>query len=392
MFSDVFMNLIGIDIDGFEVMYYYGGLIVLYFKSLDDGVIVWCKIYGYLILFVVIMMTLNYDLYYYVPMREYFFGSLINLMIPFSFIVFYNIKVNKEYVVKVVSVLCDLYFVTILLQVILFFLLNKENVLLKHSGYVAACGGIGLIMSLFLHKLKGRRVYLFYAFFYMFSTVFFLAIKTFVLSFFIVLVYYVIGLNKITYSKVIFVLVVFAVIFFLPDNFVNHMTDKLERNVVGEKIENTPRNMAYIAAYEMAVEYFPFGVGQSGYGSLYAVKRYSGVYSDYGFDDKWGFGAGKRNPKSAGFMLDTYWSSIIGEMGFLCGFIYVLIFLYPVFVLYRRRGDYVKDPFVFFVVTVVLYVFFGSIYQAMPYRTSFVVVISGMSAFVLRIYNKKQVV
>lgn len=389
MFSDAFLKYIGINIEGFEILYYYCVLFVLFLRCVGDGTIVLNLRYVYLVLFVVVMMGLNYGMYYYVPMKEYFFGGLINLMIPFTFIVFYNIKVDKGYVIKVINVLCNLYFFTILLQVLLFFILNKENVLLKHTGYVAACSGMGLIMALFLYKLKGKKIYLFYMFFYLASIVFFLAIKTFILSAVIVLIYLIFEAKRLTYSKIMYVSVIFALFFFLPDNFVNHMIYKVERNIIGEAIDDTPRNMAYIAAYEMAVEYFPFGVGQSSYGSLYAVKKYSEVYSDYGFDDKWGFGGEKRQPKSAGFMLDTYWSSIIGEMGFLCGFIYVLIFLYPIFMLYRNRNDYVKDPFIFFVVTVVLYVFIGSIYQAMPYRISFVVFISGFSAFVLRIYGKK---
>ncbi|MDR7078860.1 hypothetical protein J2Y03_003917 [Neobacillus niacini] len=91
------------------------------------------------------------------------------------------------------------------------------------------------------------------------------------------------------------------------------------------------RKALYIFGFIIAFTQFPFGVGYGRYGSWTAREYYSPVYVEYELDKIYGLYS--KDPKWA---TDTYWPSIMGEVGIIGAILLLSIFIY--FILYIYIG------------------------------------------------------
>ncbi|WHX40263.1 hypothetical protein QNH36_21880 [Mesobacillus sp. AQ2] len=94
--------------------------------------------------------------------------------------------------------------------------------------------------------------------------------------------------------------------------------------------KESARKALYIFGFVIAWKEFPFGVGFGRYGSWTAREHYSPVYVDYGLDKIYGLYS--TDPKWA---TDTYWPSIMGEIGIIGALVLASIFIYIILLLYK---------------------------------------------------------
>ncbi len=86
---------------------------------------------------------------------------------------------------------------------------------------------------------------------------------------------------------------------------------------------DSPRRVFIDYAIKDANDHFPLGSGFGTYGSSEAVKHYSKLYYEYGFNNRWGL-----SPDFHPFIHDNYWQSVLGQFGW---------FGFPVFILLYAR-------------------------------------------------------
>lgn len=71
------------------------------------------------------------------------------------------------------------------------------------------------------------------------------------------------------------------------------------------------RNAMYRTSFELALDYFPGGVGFGLFGGFVSQANYSPIYGEYGLDHIWGL-----SPLHNRFMLDAFWPHVLGQFGF----------------------------------------------------------------------------
>nr|WP_290907306.1 glycosyltransferase [Anoxybacillus sp.] len=119
------------------------------------------------------------------------------------------------------------------------------------------------------------------------------------------------------------------------------------------------RKALYIFGFIIAYKEFPFGVGFGRYGSWTAREYYSPVYLKYDLDKIYGLYS--KDPKWA---TDTYWPSILGEVGFFGAFLLVSIFVFYFVVIYKaykQVGNKEVKVFLFFGLLIIIQSFIESL-------------------------------
>lgn len=84
-------------------------------------------------------------------------------------------------------------------------------------------------------------------------------------------------------------------------------------------VSDAPRYLFFSNGFKLANTYFPFGVGLGLFGGSIAEKYYSPVYYTLGFNNIWTV------RKDGGFLIDTFFPTIIGEFGYIGTIIYLLM-------------------------------------------------------------------
>jgi hypothetical protein len=90
------------------------------------------------------------------------------------------------------------------------------------------------------------------------------------------------------------------------------------------------RKALYLFGFVIAWSEFPFGVGFGRYGSWTAREYYSPIYMEYGMDKIYGLYS--MDPKWA---TDTYWPSVMGEVGIIGTLVLLAIFIYMITIIYK---------------------------------------------------------
>lgn len=86
--------------------------------------------------------------------------------------------------------------------------------------------------------------------------------------------------------------------------------------------EDTPRRLFIDYSIVDANQHFPLGSGFATFGSSEAAKNYSPLYYEYGFNEIWGM-----NPANPAFLVDTYWPTVIGQLGWIGAGLFILVYV-----------------------------------------------------------------
>lgn len=116
-------------------------------------------------------------------------------------------------------------------------------------------------------------------------------------------------------------------------------TDLLEGYITTRRPREEARNVLYVVSFQIAGEYFPFGVGLGRYGSWMSAFAYSPWYREYRMDKVYGL-----TPDRPDFATDTFWPAVLGETGVL-GLIFYAWVIASIFASLHRGLKEAADPY-----------------------------------------------
>lgn len=339
-----------------------------------------------------------------VGLVRYLQGTFFSFLFAATFIVFYNIRIEKKDLYKIIdSVILVITFagVAAYLERIFIdgqyesFFLRGVKTLAKDAAFLSTLLNISVILCFTMYVIKRKAVYLYLGMFSIATVALMLFLKALIASGIICLVFIALFFYSSIVRYILYASIFTGVIALLA--FGGPLTDEIEKRYnlyFGPGSEKIPRNALYIAGFKIARDHFPFGSGQGTFGSYPVGKEYSSVYYRYGLNNVHGLsrrealGFGKENTR---FVFDTYWSSILGEMGFIATFFFVWLWFFPALRVYRYIKSSNKEvkALAFFTIMILVSIFIESIALALPGQVQFIILYAGLGAIVLRMILKE---
>ena len=265
----------------------------------------------------------------------------------------------------------------------------------RELGAFGSSMNIGVIISLSLYIITGEKKYIYFSVFLSFG-VFLTILKKSIFS--NIIVWIVFALYKV--SARIRRRMFFYGIFFMALSFTlvgDEFKHDLKLNVDYYKRVSPTSHVRlgmYIAGYQIASDYFPFGSGMGTFGSLASIiGGYSKVHIDYGV---WKIGSNEPQDVAKGHhtLLDTYWPHILAELGFIGTFIFLLVWLFPLFstfLIIRKCDDPSIKGLGFYVILMVLIMSNEGLTLYLPEIPSFVLLhsgITGLCYYHIKVFGK----
>ncbi len=159
------------------------------------------------------------------------------------------------------------------------------------------------------------------------------------------------------------------------------------RAVEAQNMEVLVRPALYVAAFDVARDYFPFGSGLGTFASVASMWRgYSELYYTYGL-------AGMRpfSPQLAAqgmsYLFDSCWAHVLAELGFLGSLLYFVLWFLPASYAVRalrHRPDTVAQGLLLYVVGVCIVMTVEGIATYNPEIVSFAVFHSAITGLIIR--------
>lgn len=156
----------------------------------------------------------------------------------------------------------------------------------------------------------------------------------------------------------------------------------------GPTSEKIPRNALYIASFQIAKDYFPFGSGQGTFGSLPVGRHYSKIYYDYNLNTIHGLSPADALGKTdSHFIFDTHWSSVLGELGFIGALLLMTLWVYPALKSYRylSSSNIEFKALAFFITMSTISIFIESIGAPIPNQLQFIMLYAGLGGVAFRL-------
>lgn len=402
------MVIAGIKITGIEYIFWLMFVCLLFILNIHkfSGKITFKQTYFWLFLILVLFCFLNY-FFVDVQLSRYLQGTFFTFLFAANFMLFYNIHFDRESFYSIINTI--IFFITSIAVLIYlerlfmpgdrtFFLLRGTRTLAKDPGFAATLLNINIVLCMAMFKIKGSIKYLGIAAFSFATIVLLLFFKSVVSAAFIAgLFTYLFYRERIRKSFAYFkwvALILLLLLFIIPlKPFVNEAREKTEL-YFGKNWKNAPRNALYVAGFKIAKDYFPFGCGQGTFGSYPVGKSYSDIYYKYKLEKVHGI-----EPFSVGkipnFFFDTYWSHILGEMGFIATFFYLWLWFFPLIMI--RKYLFSDDPETkivsFLIAGIIITVFIESIALSIPEQLQFIMIYAGLVAIAYKsIIAKKSVI
>lgn len=371
-------------------------LITLNFSARRDKPFLLKPSYIFLLCLLLIFCFLNF----FVTKASFFnylLGFFFTFLFSFNFIIFYNVELNSQHILSLIKslvVIITLIGVCAYVERIFIpgnyssYFLRGVSTLAKDPNYLATLLNLNIIYSLVLFKIEGKRRYILISIFSFITISALLFIKSLIAAAIVVFVFISYFYNSIAIRYFFYVSFVISIILlsFLGEPLFEEASYKYKL-YFGENASKTPRNALYIAGYQIAKDYFPLGSGHGTFGSYPVGRNYSDIYYDYHLDKVHGLGPedAKGNTDSH-FIFDTYWSGIMGEMGFIAFVLFLVLWLFPAFkaFTYLKSHDYLEKSFAFIIVATIGSIFFESIAAPTPGQLQFIMLFSGLSAVLLK--------
>lgn len=111
--------------------------------------------------------------------------------------------------------------------------------------------------------------------------------------------------------------------------------------------EDTARSVLYWNSVNLAISYFPLGIGLSLYGTTIAGQYYSPLYVDLKFTEIYGL------EKNGDYLNDAFYPGIVGEFG-LFGVLCLLFYFALIFLMFYKRKDKNSLFFIFSLIITLL--------------------------------------
>lgn len=394
--------LVGIRIAGLEYLIWF--FFALFILTINIGLTSQRFILKstYLIL-LSILLTICVVNYFFVdvPVIRYLQGTFFSFLFAFNFILFYNLKFEKEdffFIAKCLIAIITTIAVSAYIERIFVedeypsFFLRGVSTIAKDPGFATTLFNINIIFCFALFLVERKKKYIYLICFSFITIALMLFIKAFVVSLIICFIFIRSFLKKniLKYYFYGIAILFFLLIVVAGKPLIKDITYKYSL-YFGPGSERIPRNALYIASFEIARDYFPLGSGQGTFGSYPVGKGYSQIYYDYGLDKVHGLSyENALGLSGTQFVFDAYWSSIIGEMGFIAAFFYLWLWFFPALKSYRYLSapDAESKAISFFVTMTIVAIFIESIAAPMPGQLQFIVIYAGLGAVGVRMLRQ----
>jgi hypothetical protein len=402
-FSARAMSLIDLKISGFEYItwIFFSLILVLVNFGAPSFKLRISLPYLLLLVFLILFCSANY-FFVEISSIRYLQGLFFSFLFALNFILFSNLELDRSDFFLLAKVI--VFFITLIAIIVYFerfffpgefqaYFLRGVVTIVKDPAFAAALFNINIILCLSLYQVNKQRKYLFIVLFSIVTISLLLFLKALVAAIAICFVFIKVYYNS-YFTKLFFyglAVFFFLMLMVMGKPLVNEIKYKMDL-YFGEGSEKTPRNALYIASFKMAKDHFPFGSGQGTFGSYPVGKDYSQVYYDYNLATVHGLGPDDaRGRTDSHFIFDTYWSSILGEMGFIAGFIYLFVWLFPAVksVRFLRSVDVEMRAIGFFVFMTIASVFIESVASPIPGQLQFIIIYAGLGAIGYRLLKKQ---
>ena len=321
------------------------------------------------------------------PILNYALGTGFTFLFVLLFVLGSNIKADTAVVIKIFKGLL-IFFILMSIGPIFKGLASGTTLrwipgMFRELGAFGSSMNVGVIISLSLYIITGEKKYIYYSVFLSFG-VFLTILKKSIFSNLIVWVVFAFYQVSANARRRMF----FYGIFFLVMSFTlvgDEFTRDVKININYYKRTGTSSHVRlgmYVAGFNIASDYFPFGSGMGTFGSLASIiGGYSRLHIDYGVST-----IGSNEPldvvKGHHTLLDTFWPHIIAELGYIGTFIFLLIWFFP-FLSSLFIARYCNDSLIkglgFYVILMVLIMTNEGITLYTPEIPSFVLLHSGIT-------------
>jgi hypothetical protein len=330
----------------------------------------------------------------YSSISKFLYGFILSFVFIPIFILAYSIKIKQKYFYSLISYI--LYFILLSTFYAVFnsILLNENlrfvKTIFREAGAFAAIMNIGIIISLFLFFSTRKRKYLFFAVFLTACILNTFLKKSILASLitWILFFYYYSNIGKIKYILIGISVPIIIVFFLNLINISNNIAATVEYTSDNGPNDDVRISM-YIASFKLASDYFPFGSGLGTFASVPSIYNgYSKVFDDYGISSI------PSNSYSAVLeeshtILDTFWPHILGELGFLCFILYLIVYSYPI-ILIKKIGfsnNLNITSYKYFITALILTSILQGFFLYIPEIPTFIFINSGLIGLIFNFLN-----
>lgn len=348
---------------------------------------------GYILIFMayVLLMVINAYVSPYTMGAVYVgIGAAATLMPFILFMVSYNYVMDDmalsrltDAMIYVVLAMCG----TAIVETLMFPPVYEVSSILKISvvkpGFFASMCNQGVILSLYQYSMSRRKKYRNIA--WILSLVAVLTIQLKVIAGLVCIwtLYLLFMSDRKTRSKTVAMMLFGALVAVMAVLNIPILSSKIEKYIGlygGENAyEKVARPALYYQSVNIANDFLPLGSGQGTFGSIPVNMVYNPIYYDYGLNEIYGLGE-----TGDDFKMDTHWSNILGENGYLGTFLYLLLFCYPLRYVRKAKKHPRSRSYRFLIVTVIVVIMFESLTLSIPGRMAFMFIYAGLLAMICR--------
>lgn len=282
---------------------------------------------------------------HHVPISTTFAGALLTIKGFLLFFIFKNVTINENNTRTWIRLFTILGGMAALCALVDLLFHEQFRNLLHTNNLVDARSNLVSVQSFFIHPGTYGWFMVFVGLYYLSNYVvlkhkksLIYTILSFLLAFLslrfkvlltIVVILLLVAMKRRIYSAAL-VCVGILVYLFFGDMIQNLTLLTIDRYISVDYMDSA-RKALYHTGFTIGLHDFPLGEGFGRFGSWMARIDYSPVYYEYGLERVYGL-----SPDDPKWATDTYWPSIIGEVGILGTILFISFFLYVM------RGIYVK--------------------------------------------------
>jgi hypothetical protein len=288
--------------------------------------------------FAIIIMTL-YLFFAYFSSNVFFLNYILGISFTFLFLTIFilgaNTKSSQDIIIKIFNRLLVFIFLMSIFPIIQAAIdrstLRYLPGFFREVGAFGTAMNIGTIIGLSLFIITSKNIYIYIAVFFSIGVLMTILKKTMISNIIVWLFFFYYHKSYLNRGKIIIYSSIFALIAFI--SFGREVTSNFQENqnyLNNVGAEGHVRLGMYIASFNIAKDYFPFGSGIGSFGSLASiVNGYSQIYYDYNVSD---IGSNSANDVANGHhtLLDTYWPHILGELGFIGSIVFIYLWINPI--------------------------------------------------------------
>ena len=273
--------------------------------------------------------------------KNFLIGLVFTFLFHFTFLTAFNVKINIFSLKRYLQIIIYVYFLSSLFSLISFLGTldyRSQETLFKELGAYGTAMNFALIFSITLFLITRNKIYLFFSIFFTISIFSTLLKKSIFDCVVIWLIYFLINVKFKNVIQYLFTFLFFIYLIFLP--FKKDLLDNIQNQI--DYMENTGtdgvRVIMYVTAFNLSISKFPLGSGLGTFGAPSSIiNEYSKTYYETGINLIHELSPDLVMEGKPHTLFDTYWPHILGEFGFIGTFLFIILWIYPIYLLYRFK-------------------------------------------------------